>query len=130
MSEQSLCETLSGLVDNCAATDEGRKTLAMYDHVVQFTPLDGESFFLEAQDGQVQLRDGPMPERPITSAHEIKANSDVFRQWFAGRERMSDLIEQGQMFPVASHTTKRHIDHWLAKIVRLGVGHKAPQEVY
>lgn len=130
MGEQTLCDTLARLVETCATMDEGRQTLAMYDHAVQFTPLDGESFYLEAQSGQIQLKDSAMPERPITEAHEIKAGSEVFRQWFSGRERMSDLIENGQMFPVASHTTKRHIDHWLAKIVRLGTGQRAPREVY
>jgi hypothetical protein len=71
-----------------------------------------------------------MPERPISAAYEIKAGSAAFQAWFSGRERLSDLIEHGRMFPVASHTTKRHIDYWLAKIVRLGNNLKIPKEVY
>lgn len=130
MADRSLSEMFSKLVETCTAGDAGRETLQMYDHVVQFTPLDGDPFYLEVQNGGGQVVDGVMPERPITQAHEIKASAGTLRDWFSGRERMSDLIEHGRMFPVASHTTKRHIDHWLAKIVRLGNGLTVPKEVY
>ena len=130
MNTQTLHEKLDAVVAQCAASEEGRQALAMYEHMVQFTPLDGDPFYLKSQGGEITLHEGAMPETPITDAHEIKAQTDVFAQWFGGEERMSDLIEHGQMFPVASHTTKRHIDHWLAKIVRLGNGQKAPHEVY
>lgn len=130
MGTQTLREMFSALLDRCAATEEGRQVLAMYDHTVQFTLLDGDPFYMKAQGGDVTLSDGVMPETPITDAHEIKADTEVFEQWFGGEERMSDLVEHGQMFPVASHTTKRHIDHWLAKIVRWGNGQRVPREVY
>lgn len=130
MADRTLAEIFTALVENCAAGEAGRQTLAMYDHLIQFTPLDGEPFYFEAQAGRGQVKPGVMPARPITETHEIKAGSDAFQAWFGGRERLSDLIEHGRMFPVASHTTKRHIDHWLARIVRLGNGQRSPKEVY
>lgn len=130
MSEPTLQETFRALLEQCSATEEGRQTVSMYDHTVQFTPLDGNPFYLRSQNGNMTLQEGVMPETSITEAHEIKAPTEIFRQWFGGQERMSDLIEEGKMFPVASHTTKRHIDHWLAKIVRMGNGQKALREVY
>lgn len=130
MTDRTLSDVFSTLVKTCAGSGAGREALAMYDHIVQFTPLDGDPFYFEVTDGQERVASGVMPERLITEAHEIKADTGAFRDWFSGRERMSDLIEHGRMFPVASHTTKRHIDHWLAKIVRLGNGLKIPKEVY
>ena len=130
MSTQTLAETFSTLLENCKASEAGRQMLAMHDHTVQFTPLDSDPFYFEAKDGQGKVSGGQMPERPLTEGHEIKADTAVFREWFSGQARMSDLIEQGRMFPVASHTTKRHIDYWLAQIVRLGNRLKIPKEVY
>lgn len=130
MSTQTLAEIFSTLLENCAAGEAGRQMLAMHDHTVQFTPLDGDPFYFEAKGGQGKVGQGAMPERPLTEGHEIKAESEVFREWFSGQGRMSDLIEHGRMFPVASHTTKRHIDYWLAQIVRLGNDLKIPKEVY
>ena len=130
MTEQTLQELFSTLVENCAASDAGRQALAMHDHVVQFTLLDGDPFHFEAQGGQITVTAGTMPERPLTEGYEIKASSDVLQEWFSGQARMSDLIENGRMFPVASHTTKRHIDYWIAQIVRLGNGLRIPKEVY
>lgn len=130
MSHQTLIDMFAGLVERCAASEAGQRTLAMYDQTVQFTPLDGDPFYFEAKGGHGHVASGTMPDRPLPEAHEIKADSQVFQYWFSGLERMSDLIEHGRMFPVASHTTKRHIDHWLAKIVRLGNSLKVPKEVY
>lgn len=130
MADRALSEMFSALVERCADSDAGREALAMYDHVVQFTPLDGDPFYFEVQAGQPRVLEGVMPKRLITEAHEIKAHTDAFHDWFSNRERMSDLIEHGRMFPVASHTTKRHIDHWLAKIVRIGNGQRSLKEVY
>ncbi|MFN8458401.1 MAG: hypothetical protein U0401_27735 [Anaerolineae bacterium] len=130
MSKQTLTDMFSALVEQCASGEAGREALKMYNHTVQFTPLDGEPFHFIAKEGQAWVRNGVMPDSPLPDAHEIKADSQVFREWFSGQERMSDLIEHGCMFPVASHTTKRHIDHWLAKIVRLGSGLKIPKEVF
>lgn len=130
MSTQTLAETFSTLLENCKASEAGRLMLAMHDQTVQFTPLDGDPFYFEAKGGQGKISGGQMPERPLTEGHEIKVDIAVFREWFSGQARMSDLIEHGRMFPVASHTTKRHIDYWLAQIVRLGNRLKIPKEVY
>lgn len=130
MADKTLQEFFLTLVKVCGDSEAGQQALAMYDHTVQFTPLDGNPFYLETQQGEAQVVEGIMPERAITDAHEIKANSEAFQAWFRGQERLSDLIEHGRMFPVASHTTKRHIDHWLAKIVRLGLGQKDLKEQY
>lgn len=130
MSEQTLIEVLSAVVEQCAASETGQQTLAMYDHGIQFTPLDGDPFYLEVKGGKATLSDGLMDERSIDDGYEIKAETADFRAWFSSRERLSDLIEHGRMFPVASHTTKRHIDFWLAQIVRLGNGVATPKEVF
>ena len=131
MSEQTLMETLSTLVEQCAASEAGQQMIANHDHAIQFTPLDSNNiFYFEAKGGQAQVIEGEMPERPLDDGYEIKADTQVFREWFSGQARMSDLIEDGRMFPVASHTTKRHIDYWLAQIIRLGNGLKIPKEVY
>lgn len=130
MSEQTLVSVFSALVEQTAATEAGRQMLAMYNHTVQFTPLDGDLFYFDVQAGQGNVVEGEMPEKPIDDGYEIKANTQVFHEWFSGQARMSDLIEDGRMFPVASHTTKRHIDYWLAQIIRMGNGLKIPKEVY
>lgn len=131
MSEQTLMEMLETLIEQCAASEAGKQMIATHDHAVQFTPLDsGNLFYLEAKGGQAQVIEGEMSERPLDEGHEIKADTQVFREWFSGQARLSDLIEDGRMFPVASHTTKRHIDYWLAQIIRMGNGLKIPKEVY
>ena len=92
--------------------------LALRDQTIQFTALDGDLFHFDAQGGQTKVVAGEMPAKPLDDGYEIKADTAVFAEWFTGQARMSDLIEDGRMFPVASHTTKRHIDYWLAQIVR------------
>lgn len=130
MSQQNARELFTQLVNACSKTETGRQVLGMYNHAVQFTLLDGDNFYFDAQNGQTVIEDGQMPDRPLTRGYEIKADSENLVAWFSGNERYSDLIEHGRMFPVASHTTKRHIDYWLAQIVRLGNGQKIPKEVY
>jgi hypothetical protein len=130
MSQQNARELFTQLVNACREAENGQQMLAMYNHAVQFTLLDGGNFYFDAQDGQTAVQDGQMPEKPLTGGYEIKADTENLLAWFSGKERYSDLIEQGRMFPVASHTTKRHIDYWLAQIVRLGNGQKTLKEVY
>jgi hypothetical protein len=130
MSQQNARKLFAQLVKTCSGTESGQKMLGMYNHTVQFTLLDGDKFFFDAQNGQTAVKDGQMPDRPLIRGYEIKADTENLLAWFSGAERYSDLIEHGRMFPVASHTTKRHIDYWLAQIVRLGNGQKIPKEVY
>ena len=131
MSEQTLMETLSALVEQCAANEAGKQMITAHNQGIQFTVLDsGDLFYLEAKDGQAQVIEGEMPARSLDDGYEIKGDTTVFREWFNGQARMSDLIEDGRLFPVASHTTKRHIDYWLAQIIRIGNGLKIPKEVY
>ena len=130
MSQQNARELFAQLVNTCSKTKTGQQMLQMYNHSVQFSLLDGDSFYFDAQDGQTEVQPGQMPDKPLTGGYEIKADTENLLAWFSGKERYSDLIEHGRMFPVASHTTKRHIDYWLAQIVRLGNGQKIPKEVY
>jgi hypothetical protein len=76
----------------------------------------------EVKGGRARVAEGVAPE--------IKAPGETFAEWFAGGLRMIDAIETGRMFPSASHTTKRHIDHWLTRIVRAGNGQASVKEVY
>ena len=130
MSTQTVADKLSQLVATCAQTEQGGSILAMYDHVVQFTLLDGDLFHFFAEGDERKVVMGEMPARSLVKGYEIKGDSDEFLAWFNGEERFSDLVEHGRMFPVASHTTKRHIDYWLAQIVRIGNGIKSPKELY
>jgi len=131
MSEQTLMELLSTLVEQCAATDAGKQMIATHDQGIQFTLLDSDDlFYFEAKGGQAQVIAGEMPARSLDDGYEIKGDTAVFRGGVSGQARMSDLIEHGRLFPVASHTTKRHIDYWLAQIIRMGNGLKIPKEVY
>ena len=129
MSEQSLADKFSELVAACRAA-RGEEVLGMYEHVVQFTPLDGEPFHFVAEGGEHKVVAGEMPPRSLVEGYEIKGDTVELHNWFSGAERFSDLVEDSRMFPIASHTTKRHIDHWLAQIVRIGNGLKSPKEVY
>ena len=52
MSDQTLAEIFSTVLESCVAGEAGRRMLAMYDHTVQFTPLDGEPFHFVAKGGQ------------------------------------------------------------------------------
>jgi hypothetical protein len=126
----SLAAQLTDLVARCASSEAGRAALSTYDHVVQFTVLDGEPFYLTVRAGAARVADGVAPALPVIDTHEIKAPRETFGAWFAGRLRMIDAIETGRMFPSASHTTKRHIDHWLATIIRVGNGRESVKEVY
>jgi len=118
------------LVEKCAASEAGARVLGMYDHTIQFSLLDGDPFFFTAIGGKVEVSAGEMPSTNLDNGYEIKGSTGNFVEWFQGQSRMSDLIENGQLFPVASHTTKRHIDYWVAQIVRIGNGIKIPKEVY
>ena len=128
--EITVVDHFSSLVETCGTSDIGRELLAMYDHTVQFSILDGDPFYFTAKNGEGRVVKGEMPSTTIVNGYEIKGSSRHLLEWFCGRDRMSDLIERGELFPVASHTTKRHIDYWLAQIVRLGNGIKTPKEVY
>lgn len=125
-----LHEIVSQLLENVASTPEGRETLRRYDHTLNFDVLDGEAFHAEFRQGEWVVSQGAAPPRPVADAHEIKAKEDAFRDWFEGRVRLSDAIHDNRMFPTAAHTTKRHIDNWLAKLVRLGLGRPGLKDEY
>lgn len=125
-----LVPTVRALLDHAAALPQGSQALKEYDHLIQFTVLDGESFYIDIKGGKATVSDGTATPRPLAEAHEYKAPQKTLEAYFAGRVRMSDAIHDGKLFPVAAHTTKRHIDHWVAKIVRMGLGQPSLREVY
>jgi len=128
--EAPLLPLLRGLFDRVAATPEGERVLREYDHLLQFTVLDGPSCYVEIRGGRATVAEGTAHPRPMAEAHEYKAAQAVFVALFSGAVRMSDAIHDGQLFPVAAHTTKRHIDHWLATLIRIGLGRPALREIY
>ncbi|HZD10691.1 MAG TPA: hypothetical protein VE553_05050 [Candidatus Binatia bacterium] len=127
---QALHETLRTLLSQAARSDEGRETLQRYDHLVFFDVLDGEPFYADIAGGVADVASGVPSPRPIAEAHSIKANESALRDWFEGRLRYSDGIHENLLFPVAAHTTKRHIDNWIVKLVRLGQGRPSLRDEY
>ena len=127
---QPLHEILDELLRKAASTVEGRETLMRYNHTLNFEVLNGDSFHVEVIDGEADVQTGESPPRPIADAHNIKGNEEVFRMWFAGEARFSDLIHQQRIYPQAAHTTKRHIDSWIVKLVRLGQGKPSLRDEY
>ncbi len=125
-----LLSVIGALFDRVAARPDGAHVLSEYNHLLQFTVLDGEPFYVEIAGGKVRVSPGVAEPRPLADAHEYKATQAVFDAYFSGRVRMSDAIHDGKLFPVAAHTTKRHIDHWVAKIVRMGLGQPGLRDVY
>lgn len=117
---QPLHEILDELLRKAASTVEGRETLMRYNHTLNFEVLNGDSFHVEIIDGEADVQTGASPPKPLADAHNIKGNEEVFRTWFAGEARFSDLIHDHRIYPQAAHTTKRHIDSWIVKLVRLG----------
>ena len=126
----TLATQVRALLERVAARPDGPAVLRDYDHLLQFTVLDGESFYVDIKGGSATVHAGTATPRPLAEAHEFKANQAVFEAFFSGRVRMSDAIQGGHLYPVAAHTTKRHIDHWLAKLVRLGLGQLSLREIY
>ena len=125
-----LIPVIGALLDRVTAAPHGARVLSQYDQLLQFTVLDGESFYVEISSGRVRISPGVADPRPLAEAHEYKATQGVFEAYFSGRVRMSDAIHDGNLFPVAAHTTKRHIDHWVAYIVRTGLGQPGLRDVY
>ena len=112
------------------ALSAGREVLQTYDHVLIFSPLDGDAFHVEIEGGKPRVNTGLPEPRPIEAAHEFKANESVLRDFFAGRRRFIDAVHEGDLFPMAAHTAKRHIDHWLVKLVNIGNGIPSLRELY
>ena len=127
---QPLYELFDELLRNAAATTEGRETLMRFNHVLNFDVLDGESFHADIDSGEADIQTGEAPPTPIMDAHNIRANEETFRDWFEGRIRYSDAIHEHRMYPQAAHTTKRHIDNWVTKLVRLGLGRPGLKDEY
>jgi len=125
-----LMSVIGALFDQVAARPDGVRVLSEYNQLLQFTVLDGEPFYVEISGGKVRVSPGVAEPRPLADAHEYKATQAVFDAYFSGRVRISDAIHDGKLFPVAAHTTKRHIDHWVAKIVRMGLGQPGLRDVY
>jgi len=125
-----LVPTVRALFDRVNTQPEGIKVLQEYDQLLQFTILNGSPFYVDIKSGKVTIAEGTAAPRPLMEAHEYKGQQQVFEAFFAGKVRMSDAIHEGQLFPVAAHTTKRHIDHWVAKLVRLGLGQPSLRDVY
>ncbi len=125
-----LVPAVRALFDRLSTRPEGVKALQEYDQLLQFTVLDGASLYVDIKGAKVTVTEGMATPRPLMDAHEYKGKQQVFEAFFAGKVRMSDAIHEGQLFPVAAHTTKRHIDHWVAKLVRMGLGQPSLRDVY
>jgi len=130
MSESSLYEAVKGIFQKVSDSPSGREALKMYDHTLILSVMDGEPFHIEIKGGQAQVKPGLPPPRPIAEAHEIKAREPVFRDLFSGRRRFYDAVHEGDLYPMAAHTTKRHIDYWLVQMVNIGNGIPSLQELY
>ncbi|MFN8458399.1 MAG: hypothetical protein U0401_27725 [Anaerolineae bacterium] len=127
---QPLPQLLDELLRTAAGTVEGRETLMRYDHTVNFDVLDGQPFHVEIVGGEAAVETGQAKPRPLAEAHNIRAKEAALRDWLEGRARFSDLIHEHRLYPMAAHTTKRHIDNWLIKLVRLGHGRPSLKDEY
>ena len=126
----SLAEILDELLRKAVSTTEGRETLMRYDHTINFDVLDGEPFHIEIIGGEVDINCTEAPPRPISEAYNIRGKEAAFRDWFEGSARFSDLIHEHRMYPQAAHTTKRHVDNWIVKLVRLGQRKHGLKDMY
>ena len=130
MSKSSLYESVKDVFQRVSDSPSGREALKMYDHTLVFSVMDGEPFHVEVKAGKAQVKPGLPPPRPIAEAHEFKAREQVFHEFFVGRRRLYDAVHEGDLYPMAAHTTKRHIDYWLVKMVNIGLGLPSLQELY
>jgi hypothetical protein len=130
MAEPSLYDIVTDVFQQVGDSPAGREALKTYDHTLIFSLMDGEPFHVEIKGGQAQVKRGNPPPRPITAAHEFKAREAVFRDFFTGRRRLYDAVHEGDLFPMAAHTTKRHIDYWLVKMVNIGNRIPSLRELY
>ena len=128
--DKTLPEILDELLRSAASTVAGRETLLRYDHTINFEVLDGTPFHVEIVGGKVDVSDSEADPGPISEAYNIISKEDALRDWFGGKCRYSDLIHEHRMYPQASHTTKRHIDNWIVKLVRLGQGKPGLRDLY
>lgn len=127
---QPLPELLDELLRKAASSLEGQETLRRYDHTINFDVLDGRPFHVEILGGEAVVEDREASPRPLAEAHNIRAPEAALRDWFEGRLRYSDGIHENRLFPMAAHTTKRHIDNWIVKLVRLGQGRPSIKDEY
>lgn len=130
MMNRPLHEILDELLQKAAGTVEGQETLRRYDQTINFDVLDGQPFHVEIIMGEAVTSTGQAPPKPIMEAHNIRAKEAALRDWFEGRLRFSDGIHENRIFPMAAHTTKRHIDNWLVKLIRLGQGRPSLKDEY
>ncbi len=121
---------LDELLKNAASTIEGRETIMRYDHTINFDVLDSDALHVEIIGGEADVQTGAAPPKPIAGAHNIRGKEAAIRDWFEGKVRFSDLIHDHRLYPQAAHTTKRHIDNWLVKLVRLGQGRPSLRDEY
>ena len=123
-------DLLDALLRQAAMSLEGQETLRRFDHILNFEVLDGDSFHVEIIGGEADVQTGQAPPTPISQAHNIRAHEQTLRDWFEGRVRYSDAIHDKRLYPQAAHTTKRHIDNWIVKLVRLGQGQPSLKDLY
>jgi len=122
MPDEPLFDVVAQVFDQVCDTAAGREALKWYDHTLIFSPLDGDPFYVDIRNGDARPKRGLPPPRPITEAHEFKANEAVFRDFFTSRRRLYDAVHEGDLYPMAAHTAKRHIDFWLVRLVSLSNG--------
>jgi hypothetical protein len=127
---QTLHELLDELLRSAALTLEGQKTLRRYDYTINFDVLDGQSFHVEFIGGEADVQSGESEPKPILISHNIRGHEATLRDWFDGNVRYSDAIHDKKLYPQAAHTSKRHIDNWIVKLVRLGQGIPGLKDLY
>ena len=130
MATPSLYDVVKELFRKVGESPSGREALKMYDHTLIFSALDGDAFHVDIRGGKAEVKSGLPAARPIAEAHELKASEAVFRDFFTGRRRFYDAVHEGDLFPMAAHTAKRHIDHWLVRLVNIGNDIPSLKELY
>lgn len=128
--DQPLYEQLDELLRKAGATLEGQETLRRYDYTINFEVLDGESFHVEFIGGEADVQRGESPPKPLLESHNIRSYEATLHDWFDGRVRFSDAVHEKKLYPQAAHTTKRHIDNWIVKLIRLGQGTPSLKDLY
>ena len=125
-----LPELLDSLLRQAALTLEGQETLRRFDHTINFDVLDGDAFHVEIIGGEADVQTGEATPTPIMKAHNIRGKEAILRDWFEGRVRYSDAIHDKKLYPQSAHTSKRQIDNWIVKLVRLGQGRPSLKDLY
>jgi hypothetical protein len=101
----------------------GSKSICGKALALQFEPSDGEPFYVDVRNGQIQTGKGKKYAPDLEDGLYIRGDGEALKNLFNGEMSLAESIYHYKI-RIAGYRNREPVMVWFSKLLRLGLGMK------